>query len=276
MTRLKKFYIDRVGAAGTVSLLQVLVFTLLVLAIHYFLLPSLTPAIPVVMAGGIISLQPNFLRGKKAVKMVLLQFGAGCLLAFLMTLLLPGTAVFYLLALLVGFVAATALSIKPFPVTAFIPLNIVYFMGEGTAPSPTSAAVIFIEIAAGALLALLVERVVQLPLKRSLLAMYRKYILLLEAREKKYTAEEQTATNNQLFALLEGIGFLQTGYITRRGAGRRQQALLADTYDAATRLYFTVQVMRDAPVAEHRADLFGRQYVEFRKRLQQWEAVAYE
>ena len=276
MAKLKKVLAERFGASGLITLLQVLVFSLLVLCLHYLFFRAYEKAMPIVLAGGLISLQPGFVRAKIAVRRVVAMFGFGCALSFVMVLTFPGTPVFYLLALLIGFLIVTLFGIKPFPVTAFIPLNIVYWMGDMQNVRPGEAVAIFIEIAAGALIGLLIDRVIQLPLRKSLAAAYGKYALVLAQREQKFSAEDQTATNNLLLATLKQIEILQAVYVKRRDLQGRQAERLQSLFAASTRIFFTIQVMRDAPVAEHRAELFGQQYVDFRKKLQEWKDAAHE
>ncbi len=277
MSKLKKILAERLGATGLITLLQVLVFTVVVLCLHYLFFRSYEKAMPIVLAGGLISLQPGFIRAKIAVKRVVAMFAFGCSLSFVMVLLFPGTPVFYLLALLLGFLIITLFGIKPFPVMAFIPLNIVYWMGYGqNNVRPGEAVAIFIEIAAGALIALLLDRLIQLPLRKSLAAAYGKYAMVLAKREQKFTAEDQSTTNNLLLATLKQIEILQAVYVRRRDVQGVQAERLQSLFDASTRIFFTIQVMRDAPVAEHRAELFGQQYVDFRKKLQEWKDTAHE
>ncbi len=278
MKRVRKLLLERLGLAGLVTLVQVVVFTSVVVILHYLFFQNNASAMPIVLAGGLISLQPSFLRGRIAVRTVILLFALGCGISGLMTFFFPATPVFYFLSLFIGLVVVVLLKIKPFPASAFIPMNLVYWLHPGTTTGPSFAAGIFLEITVGALLALLVDLCIQMSLRKNLALAYRKYAALLQAREKQYADTEKAPTNNQMLLVLKQIEFLQAGYVKQRDVRGQRAEELAALFESATQLFFTVQVVRDAPApaAEHLTRLFQEQYTAFQQYLKIWEVPAHE
>lgn len=277
MKKLRAFFGYRVGLTGATTLAQVFIFSGFVVFIHAFFFQSFVSALPIVLAGGLISLQPNDLVGRAVVKKVVGMFAFGCALAFVMTLLFPITPLFYVISLCVGTALAMMARVKPFPILAFIPLNLCYWSTFETVSSPVFALLLFVEITAGGLLALLVNRFVRLSLRKSLSLLYDKYATLLQVKGQKFQDSDQSPATNRSLALLTRLGVVHQGYIKEYHLAEDDPAQLEKLnalHQCATQVFFTLQVMRDAPAAPEGNALFDAQLAAFTDALRQWKEAA--
>ena len=242
-----------------------------------FFFQSFVSALPIVLAGGLISLQPNDLVGRATVKRVVLMFAYGCALAFVMTLLFPVTPLFYFIALVLGTILATLAKWKPFPVLAFIPLNLCYWADFDGVSSSVFALLLFVEITAGGLLALLVNRFIRLSLRKNLSQLYDKYTTLLQVKGQKFQESDQSPATNRSLALLTRLDMVQKGYIREYHLAEdnpAQLAKLATLHTRAAQVFFTLQVMRDSPASQEDNALFNTQLAAFTEALGQWREAS--
>ena len=279
MKKLRAFFGYRVGLTGATTLAQVFLFSGFVVFIHTYFLQNLVSALPIVLAGGLISLQPNDLVGRAVVKKVVGMFAFGCSLAFIMTLLFPITPLFYVIALCVGTALAVVARVKPFPILAFIPLNMCYWSTFEGVSNSVFALLLFVEITAGGLLALLLNRFVRLSMRKSLSLLYGKYTTLLQVKGQQFQESDQSPATNRSLALLTRLGAVHLGYIKEYHLAEDDPAQLEKLnalHQSATQIFFTLQVMRDAPAAPEGNALFDAQLAAFTDALRQWKEVARE